>query len=302
MMLRIEQRSDGQRAIRRLSSRTQLEHPGMDPPGTSQGRIGTGGGGPWVPIGISRHAPSGPEAQDRRALAARMVKNGLDPHHRTPSVLRDELVDRLRRGEYGAIEALVARYGAWIYRVTRRILNDPRDAEEITQDVLLIVVRKIHTFKGEAAFSSWLYRIAVNAAYQRLRARGARREVSLEPFPPVFDDEGRMKGPVADWSAQLEDPAVAAEVRKTIEGGIARLPEDYRIVFVLRDVEGISNEELAGLLGLSVPAVKSRLHRARLVLRHELAEIFVPADRPTRPNQVRPATADGEPSGDVVGA
>jgi RNA polymerase sigma-70 factor (ECF subfamily) len=159
-----------------------------------------------------------------------------------------------------------------------------------------------YPFNGEAAFSSWLYRIAVNAAYQRLRAQGARREVSLKPFLPVFDDEGRMKRPVADWSAQLEDPAVAAEVRKVIDGAIARLPGDYRIVFVLRDVEGISNEESAGLLGLSVPAVKSRLHRARLVLRHELAEIFVPADRPTRPNQVRPATADGEPSAGVVGA
>ncbi len=200
-----------------------------------------------------------------------------EPPQATDKTREDErLVEMLQRGEDGAVETLVDRYGAWIHRVARRLLDDPRDAEEITQDVLLIVVRKIHTFKGEAAFSSWLYRIAVNAAYQRLRSRGARREVSLEPFLPVFDEEGRTVGPVADWSAQLEDPAFAAEARTAIEGAIARLPEDYRIVILLRDVEELPNEEVADLLGLSVAAVKSRLHRARLVLRHELAGLLSP--------------------------
>jgi RNA polymerase sigma-70 factor (ECF subfamily) len=201
-----------------------------------------------------------------------LVRQG--PPEGTDKAREDQLVEMLRRGQDGAVEALVDRYGAWIHRVARRLLDDPRDAEEITQDVLLIVVRKIHTFKGEAAFSSWLYRIALNAAYQRLRSRGARREVSLEPFLPVFDDEGRTVGPVADWSAQLEDPALTAEVRTAIEGTIARLPEDYRVVILLRDVEGLPNEEVAGLLGLKVAAVKSRLHRARLVLRHELAGLL----------------------------
>jgi RNA polymerase sigma-70 factor (ECF subfamily) len=200
------------------------------------------------------------------------------PPQTTDKVREDQrLVEMLQRGEDGAVEALVGRYGSWIHRVARRLLDDPRDAEEITQDVLLIVVRKIHTFKGEAAFSSWLYRIAVNAAYQRLRERGARREVSLEPFLPVFDDEGRTVGPVADWSPQLEDPALTAEVRTAIEGAIARLPEDYRVVILLRDVEGLPNEEVAGILGLKVAAVKSRLHQARLVLRHELAGLLSPA-------------------------
>ncbi len=185
-----------------------------------------------------------------------------------------ELVESLRRGEDGAMEALVDRYAGWIHGVTRRLLNDPRDAEEVTQDVLLTVVRKIQTFKGEAAFSSWLYRIAANAAYQRLRAKRVRQEVSLEPFLSVFDDEGRYVQPVVDWSRQLDDPAVAGEVRAAIERSLTRLPEEHRVIVLLHDVEGLSNEDVAAALGLSVPAVKSRLHRARLFLRQELAHLF----------------------------
>jgi RNA polymerase sigma-70 factor, ECF subfamily len=189
----------------------------------------------------------------------------------------DELVDRLRRGDDGAIESLVARYGTWIHRVARRILRDPRDAEEVTQDVLWTALRKIDTFKGDAAFSSWLYRIAANAAYQRLRPRGPRAEVSLDSFLPVFDEAGRLPGPMVDWSARLEDPVVAAESRKAIDDAIAELPDAYRVVFVLRDVEGMSNDEVAHVLGLSIAGVKSRLHRARLALRHQLGELLAPA-------------------------
>lgn len=187
-----------------------------------------------------------------------------------------KLVEALRRGDEGAVEELVDRYGGWIHRVARRLLGDPRDAEEVTQDVLLSVVQKIQTFKGEAAFSSWLYRIAVNAAYQRLRTKRSRAEVSLEPFLPVFDGEGRHAQPVADWSSQLDDPALAAEARAAIERGLSRLPEEYRIVILLHDVEGLPNDEVATALGLTVAAVKSRIHRARLFLRQELAHLYTP--------------------------
>lgn len=187
-----------------------------------------------------------------------------------------KLVEALHRGEPGAAEALLDRYGGWIYRVARRLLNDPRDVEEVTQDVLLTVVRKIQTFKGEAAFSSWLYRIAANAAYQRLRAKRARPEVSLEPFLPVFDDEGRYIERVVDWSSKLNDPAVAGETRAAIERSLSRLPEEYRVVIQLHDVEELPNEEVAATLGLTVAAVKSRVHRARLFLRQELAHLFSP--------------------------
>ncbi len=188
----------------------------------------------------------------------------------------DDLVAALRRGDDGAVEALVDRYAGWIHGVARRLLNDPRDAEEVAQDVLLTVVRKIQTFKGEAAFSSWLYRIAANAAYTRLKARHRRQEVSLEPFLPVFDDEGRYAQPVVDWSGQLNDPALAGEVRAAIERSLSRLPEEYRVVIMLHDMEGLPNEEVAAALGLTVAAVKSRIHRARLFLRQELAHLFSP--------------------------
>lgn len=189
----------------------------------------------------------------------------------------ERLVEALRRGEDGAVEALVDRYAGWIHGVTRRLLNDPRDAEEVTQDVLLTVVQKIQTFKGEAAFSSWLYRIAANAAYQRLQQRRSRQEVPLEPFLPVFDEEGRYAQPVVDWSRQLDDPALAGEVRAAIEQSLSRLPEEYRVVILLHDMEGLPNEEVAATLGLTIPAVKSRVHRARLFLRQELAHLFSPS-------------------------
>lgn len=187
------------------------------------------------------------------------------------------LVKELQRGAPNAVEALVDHYGAWIHRMAARLLGDPRDAEEVTQDVLMTVVGKIGTFRGQAAFSSWLYRIAANAAYDRLRSRRSRAEVSLEPLLPLFDEEGRHIQPVVDWSSELEDPAVAREARSALERSIGRLPAEYRIVLLLRDVEGLTNEEVAGALGLTVAAVKSRLHRARLFLRQELAHLFMPS-------------------------
>ncbi|MBI2205134.1 MAG: sigma-70 family RNA polymerase sigma factor [Candidatus Rokubacteria bacterium] len=187
------------------------------------------------------------------------------------------MIDGLQRGEPDAVAALIDRYGGWIYRVAARLLRDPRDAEEVTQDVLMTIVRKIGTFRREAAFSSWLYRIAANAAYERLRSRRSRTEVPLEPLLAVFDDDGRHVEPVVDWSTQLDDPAAAEETRSAIERGIGRLPTEYRVVLVLRDVEGLTNEEAARALGLTVAAVKSRLHRARLFLRQELAQVFAPS-------------------------
>lgn len=184
------------------------------------------------------------------------------------------LVETLKQGREDAAEVLVSRYGGLVYRVAQRFLADPRDAEEVTQDVLLTVLRKIDTFRGEAAFSSWLYRIAANAAYQRLRARRAQSEVPLEAFLPVFDEEGRYAEPVLDWSQKVHDPAVAAETREAIERGLSRLPAEQRAVIVLHDVEGLPNTDVAAALGISVAAVKSRVHRARLFLRGQLAGLF----------------------------
>ena len=188
-----------------------------------------------------------------------------------------DLVQGLLREEPGAADLLVDRHGARIYRVARRFLDDQRDAEEITQDIVVTIIRQIRTFKGEAAFSSWIYRIAANAAYCRLRSRRARPEVSLEPFLPVFDADGRHAQPVSDWSREPDDPAVAGELTSAIERSLGELPAEYRAVIVLHDVEGLPNEEVAGILGLTVAAVKSRVHRARLFLRTKLGPVFSPS-------------------------
>jgi RNA polymerase sigma-70 factor, ECF subfamily len=204
------------------------------------------------------------------------------------------LVEELRRGETGAVEALVERYAGLIYRIAVRVVGDPRDAEEVTQDVLMTVTEKIGTFRGEAAFSSWLYRIAANAAYERARARRRRPEVTLEAVLPTFDDHGRHVEPAVDWSRDMDDPAVAGETRAALERAITDLPEDNRVVLVLRDVEGLSNEQVAETLGLTLAAVKSRLHRARLFVRQALAHLVAPV-QPESASRRRQERDDTEP-------
>ncbi len=185
-----------------------------------------------------------------------------------------ELVEGLRHGDEGAVEALAARHGPWIYRLALRLTGSPPDAEEITQDAHLRVVQKMATFKGEAAFTSWVYRIAANLAYQKLRNRSRGEEVSLDAVLPTFDEMGAHAKMVADWSDRVDDRVLAAEVRQRLEEAIERLPPDYKVVFVLHDIEERSNAEVAQLLHLSLPAIKSRVHRARLFLRGKLAEYF----------------------------
>lgn len=173
-----------------------------------------------------------------------------------------------------AVEELVARFGARIYRLAVRVTGRPEDAQEVTQDVLWTVVRKIDTFKGESALGSWIYRITVNAAYQKLRSRRGKEEVSWEALLPPFDSDGHLVESVHDWTVAFEDPAVQAEARRRLREAIDGLPADYRTAFVLHDLEGLPNPEIAELLGISLPAVKSRVHRSRLFLRQRLAEYF----------------------------
>jgi len=181
------------------------------------------------------------------------------------------LVAGLRRGDQDSVETLVDCYGGWIHRVASRLLGDPRDAEEVTQDVLLTVAHKIGTFKGAAKLSSWIYRIAANAAYGKLRARSAPTLPLEEDF---YDLHESQRGAPRDWSAHCEDPAVQAELRAVIERAIGELPTEFRTAVVLHDVEGLPNAEVADILGLSLPALKSRVHRARLALQARLSRYF----------------------------
>lgn len=192
-----------------------------------------------------------------------------------------ELVRALRRGEPTAAERLVATYGDRAYRLATGITGNGQDAEEVVQDACWNVVRKIDTFRADATFGSWFYRIVANGAYAKLRSRRSqRRDISLDDVLPLFDEQGRHAAPIADWSSRVDDPAVQAELRETLTAAIAELPDLYRTVLVLRDVEGLSSLEIAQALGLNVPVVKTRVHRARLFLRKRLGDVLT-ADEPT---------------------
>lgn len=182
------------------------------------------------------------------------------------------LVRRLLRAERGAAESLVKGYGDRVYRLAFRITGNREDAEEVTQDALWTAARKIHTFRGGSAFGTWLYRITANAAFQKLRGRRRRdsAETSWERLLPEFDDAGRHREPVEDWSARVEEPALQAELRSTLTAAVDALPPEYRTAFLLHDLQGMPNAEIARLLGISLPAVKSRIHRSRLFLRRRL--------------------------------
>ena len=183
------------------------------------------------------------------------------------------LVDALRRGDPQAMEHLVETFADRVYRLTFRITGSREDAEEATQDALWTAGRKIDTFKGESAFGSWLYRIAANAAYMKLRRRKATaREVAIEEVLPALDDGGLHFEPMDDWSPRVDEQALNGELREILDAALAELPPDYRTALVLHDVEGLSNPDVAETLGISLPAVKSRVHRSRLYLRKRLSD------------------------------
>ena len=183
------------------------------------------------------------------------------------------LVEALRREEPSAAEELVERYGDRVYRLALRITGSNEDAEEAAQDALWTAARKIGMFKGESAFGSWLYRITANAAYQKLRARkGKSREIAMDEVLPSLDGDGRHFEPMDDWSNRVDEKALQGELREVLETAIDALPDDYRTALVLHDVEGLSNPDIAETLGISLPAVKSRVHRSRLFVRKRLAD------------------------------
>ena len=183
-----------------------------------------------------------------------------------------DLVEALRRDEPMAAERLVTRYGERAYRLASRITGHRQDAEEVVQDAFWAVVRKIDSFRGESAFGSWFYRIVANAAYQKLRRRNRRQELSLDEVLPFFDECDRHVAPEIDWTPRAGNPAAQTELRMALTAAIDELPAASRTALVLRDVEGRSHEEIAEALGLTVPVVRTRVHRARLLLRKRLGD------------------------------
>ena len=178
------------------------------------------------------------------------------------------LVEALRLAEPTAAEDLVASYGGRAYRLAIGITRNQPDAEEVVQDALWTVVRKIDTFRSASAFSSWLYRIVANVAYDKLRGRqGQLGDCSLDEVSAIVAEDSES---VTDWSTWTRDPVLETDLRIVLTAAIEALPADYRTVVILRDVQGLSPQEIAQITGLSVANVKTRTLRARLVLRKRL--------------------------------
>jgi RNA polymerase sigma-70 factor (ECF subfamily) len=188
------------------------------------------------------------------------IAGELEPH---PDVA---LVERVRGGDVSAYDTLVRKYERQVFRIAQHITQNREDAEDVMQDAFLKAYEKLEQFQGNSKFYTWLVRIAVNESLMRLRKRRTGKMVSIDE--DVETEEGSVPRDLADWAPDPEQNYTQSE--KTIKG----LPPGFRIVFVLRDVEGLSTEETAETLGLSIPAVKSRLLRARLQLRERLSRYF----------------------------
>ena len=193
-----------------------------------------------------------------------------------------ELVQLAQGGLTRAFDELVRRYQDKVFRLCFKILRNEDDAGEALQDAFLSAFKGLKNFKAESTFSTWLYRIATNASLMKVRRRRD-GHVSIEQSQNPDAPGEPMQIP--DWSAQPLDELLDSETRQVMEEGKAQLDDDLRTVFILRDEEGLSNAEVAEILDLSVAAVKSRLHRARLRLRDRLSRYF--ADRLTRKDRGR---------------
>lgn len=185
------------------------------------------------------------------------------------------LIERLRTGDQLAVAELASEYGPRVYQLAFRYLKNREDAEEVAQDVLMKVVKKIEAFRGDAALSSWIYRITFNTAMSRLRSAKAARagEVPEESLDAPRTDGERPSGrDVADWSSLADEHVLRGELRRRLVKAVLELPAIYRAPVVLRDLEGLSTEEASAVLNVKDQTLKSRLHRGRLILRQRLAD------------------------------
>jgi RNA polymerase sigma-70 factor (ECF subfamily) len=183
-----------------------------------------------------------------------------------------EVIERLKSGDQGALETIFNLYSVKLYNIALRILGEPADTEEIIQDVFWTVYRKAKSFQGNSQFSTWLYRLTVNAALGKIRRRKNNKEVDYEEYLPKFQTDGHHSvRPVVDWSDNLDEQYSKHELQEVLGKALNELKPLDKSVVVLSDLEGLSDKEIAVSLGLSVSAVKTRLHRARLFLRGKLA-------------------------------
>jgi RNA polymerase sigma-70 factor (ECF subfamily) len=181
-----------------------------------------------------------------------------------------QLIEAARRGDKRAFAALVRRYEEMIYKFSYKVCRDRQRAEEALQDTFINMYRNLDSFDGRSKLSTWLYRIVTNNCLMKARRR--KLDALLESYDnPPIDADGTPAHNVPRWDETPADVLMKRELREVLDKAILKLPVDYRVVFILRDVEGNSNEETAKILGISVEATKSRLRRARAFLRDQLS-------------------------------
>src|SRR5271169_5819407 len=208
----------------------------------------------------------------------------IQPNIEQPVTDELSLVQAAKRGDDSAFEELVRRYDRNVFRIAQHITQNREDAEDVVQEAFLKAYGNLAKFQEQSKFYTWLVRIAVNEALMKLRRRKPERMVSLDE--EVKTEEDSLPREVADWSPNPEQQYNQAELREILTKTIQGLPSGFRTVFVLRDVEGLSTEETAEALGLSIPAVKSRLLRARLQLRDRLTKYFKRGRTETGPGEL----------------
>ena len=182
-----------------------------------------------------------------------------------------DLIGRMRARDGSAVADLASLYGPQIQQLAFRYLKNWEDAEEVAQDVLMKVYRKIEAFRGDAALSSWIYRITFNTAMSRLRTGRASREADRR-VPENESNSETVRREPADWSLLADDQVMRAEMRAKLVDALTHLPDVYRIPVLLRDVNGLSTEEASAVLHVKPQTLKSRLHRGRLILRKHLGD------------------------------
>ena len=190
-----------------------------------------------------------------------------------PDVSHDEQVvlERLRAGDDEAYEEVVRAYTPRLLAVARRIVGNDEEARDVIQDAFLNAFRSLDRFHGDARLSTWLHRIVVNSALMKLRTRRRKPEESIEPLLPTFLSDGHYAERFSSWGEQADAALARAETQELVRRQIDELPDNFRTVLVLRDIEGLDTEETARLLDTTPNAVKIRLHRARAALRTLLA-------------------------------
>lgn len=188
-----------------------------------------------------------------------------------PALGDRQLVAALKARDEAAYEEFLRRFEMKMYSLARGLTKNEHDAQDAVQETFLAVFKNIARFKGESSLSTWVYRITVNTALMSLRRkRNAQKNIPIEDYMPAFDDTGHRVAAVPDWHPAVDEVLINKEMTGLLRKFIADLAPEYRTVLVLRDQEGLDNEEVAGILNLSVAAVKSRLHRARMYLRERV--------------------------------